>query len=130
MFALRMTMRLHGPVDILERDLEEATTPAARARILWKLALSHDPGVITTLAPYLAGAECERVAALRGILHFGEDARAPMLDILADPRRRELHAGALRVLAAIVRAWRPDRLTAAASFPAGSPGDGSRYRAG
>lgn len=102
MFA--MSMRILGPVEILTNQLEEATTPGRRAGILWKLALSHDPDVIATLAPYLAGEARERRAAIRGILHFEERARAPMLHILADPSRRELHAGALRVLAMLVRA--------------------------
>lgn len=99
-----MSMRLLGPVEILENDLADAATPRRRATILWKLALSHDPGVIATLAPYLAGEPCECRAAVRGILHFGEAARAPMLEILADPSRRDMHAGAVRVLASLVRA--------------------------
>ncbi len=104
MFAMSMTMRLLGPVEILTNALESATTPSRRATILWKLALSHDPRVIETLAPYLAGDPRERRAAIRGILHFGERARAPMLEILGDPERRDKHPGALRVLAMLVRA--------------------------
>lgn len=104
MFAMSMSMRILSPVEILTNQLEEATTPGQRASILWKLALSHDPGVIGTLAPYLAGDPRERRAAIRGIVHFQEQARAPMLEILADRSRRALHTGALRVLAALVRA--------------------------
>ena len=110
MFGMSMglSMRLMGPVEWLTNELQSATTPGRQASLLWKLALSHSPRVIPTIVPYL-GATDRRVrsAAVRGIAHFGEDARAPMLEILADPNRRALHAGAVRVLARVVAACQP-----------------------
>jgi hypothetical protein len=102
MFA--MTMHLMGPVEWLTKQLESTKSASRRATLLRKLALSHDPGVIPTLVPYLGGEPRVSRAAVVGILHFGEDARGPMLDVLADPTRKESHPGALRVLVALVRA--------------------------
>ncbi|HEY1691802.1 MAG TPA: hypothetical protein VGG39_06555 [Polyangiaceae bacterium] len=101
MFAL--TLRLMGPRDHLSSQLEATRSASRRASLLRKLALCHDPGVIPTIAPYLACEGRVRVAAVDAILHFGEEAREPMLEILGDRRRTELHPGALRVLDGLVR---------------------------
>jgi hypothetical protein len=107
MFALTMTMRLAGPADQLTTQLEETRSTSRRARLLRMLALCHDPGVIPTIARYLGAEGRVRGAAIDAILHFGEDARDPMLEILGDPDSAELHPAALRVLEVIVRRARP-----------------------
>lgn len=102
MLAFGMSMRMLGPVEWLTNELESTRSSSRRAQLIRKLALSHDPSVIPTIAPFLGADGRVRRAAIDGILHFGEDARRPMLDLLGDLRRSELHPGALRVLVGIV----------------------------
>ncbi|HEY6462657.1 MAG TPA: hypothetical protein VIY73_20955 [Polyangiaceae bacterium] len=96
-------MRLMGPVENLSNQLDATRSSSRQASLLRKLALCHNPGVIPTIAPYLACEGRVRVAAVDAILHFGEEAREAMLEILGDRRRTELHPGALRVLDGLVR---------------------------
>ncbi len=103
MLSMSMSMYLFGPVEWLTNQLGSTPSASRRAELIRKLALSHEPRVIHTIVPYLAGEARVTRAAVSGILHFGETARAPMLAILADPSRRELHVGALRVVMELVR---------------------------
>jgi len=103
MLGLTMTMRIQGPLESLLGEL--ASTPSARRRVtlMRRLALSHCPSVIDAIAPFLADESRVRRAAQRALISFGEDARQPMLDVLGDMHRCELHPGALTVLTEIVR---------------------------
>lgn len=104
MFAMTMSLRMPGLLDGLIEELESTPSSSRRARLIRKLALSHMPQVIGTISPFLAAEGRVLAACVDALVSFGEDARAPMLDILGSPHRRELHRGAVRVLAEIVRA--------------------------
>ena len=105
MLAMTMSIRMMGPREWLETQLEATRSSSYRANLIRKLALCHDPAAIQTIAPYLADGEARvRGAAIDAILHFGEDAREPMLDVLRNPHQAALHPAALRILATIVRA--------------------------
>jgi hypothetical protein len=103
LLALTMTMRMLGPVEWLTNELASTRSSRRRQELIRKLALSHDPAVISTIAPYLDGDARVRRAAVLGILHFAEEARPAMLDVLRDPDKVTLHPGALEVLAALTR---------------------------
>ncbi len=103
MLSMSMSMSLLGPVDWITNQLGSTRSASRRAELIRKLALSHQPRVIHTIVPYLAEEGRVARAAVNALLHFGETARAPMLAILADASRRQLHVGALRVLTEIVR---------------------------
>jgi hypothetical protein len=115
MFAMTLTMTMrYGLLDGLVAELESTPSSSRRATLIRKLALSHDAGVIHTIAPFLASEGRVRAAAIDALVSFGEEARGPMLEILGAPWQRERHMGALRVLAAIVMvstAMHPPRAT-------------------
>lgn len=84
-------------------------TPGGQSGLASCASISHNSAPaaamgIGTIAPFLAAEGRVLAACVDALASFGEDARAPMLEILAPPHRRELHRGALRVLAEIVRA--------------------------
>jgi hypothetical protein len=101
-----MTMRLYlqGPVEILANELDSTRSAVQRMRILRKLALSHSPAAIDVIVPYLGDETRVKHAAVRALVLLGEQVRGRMLEILADGNERGLHAGAVLVLAAIIRA--------------------------
>jgi HEAT repeat protein len=105
MLAMTMTMRMRpaGLLDGLIEELETTPSSSRRAHLIRKLALSHMTEVIGTLVPFLADEGRVRRAAVEALVSFGEDARRPMLDVLSDARRPDLHPGAVLVLAGIVR---------------------------
>ena len=105
MFAMTMfqSLRLQGPLEPLIRELESTPSTSRRARLIRKLALSHMPSVIDAIVPFLADEGRVRRAAVEALVSFGEDARRPMLDVLDAPHERDRHAGAVLVLAGIVR---------------------------
>jgi hypothetical protein len=103
MFAMTMTMRVQGPFGALVRELEATPSARRRMQLIHKLALSHMTEMIDRIMPFLGDEPRVRHAAARALVSFGEDARQPMLDLLGDMHRCELHAGAVTVLAGIVR---------------------------
>jgi hypothetical protein len=105
MYAMTMfqSLRLPGILDPLIEELESTPSSSRRAQLIRKLALSHMASVIDVIVPYVACEGRVRGAAIDALVSFGEDARQPMLDVLGDAYRRNLHAGALRVLCELVR---------------------------
>ncbi len=106
MFAPTMALRLPGILDGLIAELYDTPSSSRRARLIRKLALSHMRQGMEVIVPYLREEGRVGRAAVEGLISFGEDARATMLAILGDDGRREMHRGAVRVLAGIVRARR------------------------
>jgi hypothetical protein len=108
MFALTMTMTLRPgtAVDGLIDELESTPSTSRRTQLMRKLARLGQPEAIDAMASFLAPEGRTFWVCIEAIASFGEDARRPMLDIVADPRRSELHRGALLVLAKVVTAPR------------------------
>ena len=106
MFALQFvqTIRLPGILDDLIEELESTPSSSHRCRLIRKLALSHSSAAVQPIVPFLAWDVRVRPVAVEALVSLGEDAREAMLDLLRDPSRRELHAGAVLVLAGLVRA--------------------------
>jgi len=105
MFGLRFvqTLRLPGILDPLITELESTPSSSRRAQLIRKLALSHSSAAVDPIVPFLAGESRVRRAAVEALVSLGEDARYAVLEVLRDPTRRELHAGAVLVLAGLVR---------------------------
>jgi hypothetical protein len=103
MFAMTMTLRIQGPFEAIIRELEATPSARRRVQLIHKLALSHMTEMIDRIIPFLGDEPRVRHAAVRALVSFGEDARRPMLDLLGEAHRRELHPGAVLVLAGIVR---------------------------
>jgi hypothetical protein len=106
MFALQFvqTPRLPGILDDLIEELESTPSSSHRCRLIRKLALSRSSAAVHPIVPFLAWDVRVRPVAIEALVSLGDDAREPMLDVLRDPHRRELHAGAVLVLAGLVRA--------------------------
>jgi HEAT repeat protein len=103
MLTMSLSLSLMGPVEWLTEQLLSTRSARRRSELLRKLALTHDPGVIFTIVPFLADAESRvRRAAILALLHYKEEARTPMLEILRDRARADLHPGAVHVLAGII----------------------------
>jgi hypothetical protein len=106
MFGLHLvqTIRVPGILDALIEELESTPSSSHRCRLIRKLALSHMSAAVYPIVPFLAWDVRVRPVAVEALVSLGEDAREAMLDVLRDPDRRELHAGAVLVLAGLVRA--------------------------
>ncbi len=105
MFGLRFvqTLQLPGILNPLIQELDSTPSSSRRTHLIRKLALSHSSAAIHPIVPFLAGQSRVRRAAVDALVSLGEDARYAMLDVLRDPDRHELHAGAVLVLAGLVR---------------------------
>jgi HEAT repeat protein len=106
MFALslRQTLDTPGILDSLIATLESTPSSSHRVRLIRQLGRSHSLEAVSPIVPFLAGESRVRRAAIEALVSLGEDARDAVLDVLGDAHRRELHPGAVVVLAALVRA--------------------------
>jgi HEAT repeat protein len=103
--VMRQTLHLPGILDPLIDELESTPSSSHRARLLRRLALSHMWQAVDPIVPFLSSSQPPRVrhAAVEALVSLSEHSRETMLDVLRDSHRRELHAGAVQVLAGIVK---------------------------
>jgi HEAT repeat protein len=119
--SLHQTMHIPGILDSLIETLESTPSSSHRVRLIRQLARSHSLYAVRPIVPFLAGESRVRRAAIEALVSLGEDSRDAVLDVLGDAHRRELHPGAVVVLAALVRAESVRAASSAADTPGRVP---------